>query len=114
MKLFNLVCATSLLIAGTASAADFVAADNSKATKVCMSVVKDNKIHLFHTIKENHLKKRVVEEKLHCNDMPVGKFAATYGFNKAADFLGVDNKVETSIKDIAKLDKKTIFVSGSK
>ncbi|MBR8844655.1 MULTISPECIES: DUF3718 domain-containing protein [Pseudoalteromonas] len=114
MKLLNLVCATSLLVVGTASAADFVAADDSRATKVCMSVVKDNRIHLFHTIKDNHLKKRVVEEKLHCNDMPIGKFAATYGFNKAADFLGVDSSTRTSIKDIAQVDQKTIFVSGSK
>ncbi|RXE84994.1 DUF3718 domain-containing protein [Pseudoalteromonas sp. A757] len=114
MKLFNLVCATSLLITGSVSAADFVAADNSRATQVCMSVVKNNKIHLHNTIKENHLRTRVVEEKLHCNDMPIGKFATTYGFNKAADFLGVDRSVETSIKDIAKIDQKTIFVSGSK
>lgn len=114
MKLFNLVCATSLLITGTASAADFAAADNSRATKVCMSVVKDNKIHLHNTIKENHLRKRAIEEKLHCNDMPIGKFAATYGFDQAADFLGVDSNVKTSIKDIAKVEQKTIFVSGSK
>ncbi|MEJ6475319.1 DUF3718 domain-containing protein [Pseudoalteromonas piscicida] len=115
MKLFNLLCATSFLIAGSATAAEFVPTDDSAATKVCMSVVKDNKLHLHTTIKRSRLDKRVIEDKLHCNDMPVGKFAAAYGFSKAARFLGVDQEMETSIRDIAKVDdSEAIFVSGSK
>ncbi|GEK09434.1 MULTISPECIES: DUF3718 domain-containing protein [Pseudoalteromonas] len=114
MKLFNLVCLTSLFAAASASAANFSPADDSVATKVCMSVVKDNKLHLHNTLKSSRLDKRIIEDKLHCNDLPVGEFAATYGFNTVAKYLGADENVKTSIKDIAKISDKTIHVSGSR
>ena len=49
MKLLNILFVSSIAFVGSALAADFVAADNSKATQVCMSVVKDNKFHLLNT-----------------------------------------------------------------
>ncbi|MEI5638535.1 MULTISPECIES: DUF3718 domain-containing protein [unclassified Pseudoalteromonas] len=113
MKLLNILFVSSIAFVGSVSAADFVAADNSRATQVCMSVVKDNKVHLLNTLRETHLNKREVKEKLHCNDIPVAKFAARYGFAQSAEYLGVTN-TKTSIQDIAMLPSSTLVISGSK
>lgn len=114
MKLLNILFVSSIAFVGSASAADFVAADNSKATQVCMSVVKNNKFHLLNTMSKTRLNKRVVQEKLLCNELPIAKFAATYGFNTSAQFLGIPENTKTSIQDIAMLPNSALVISGSK
>ncbi|WP_440055969.1 DUF3718 domain-containing protein [Pseudoalteromonas sp. T1lg65] len=113
MKLLLTAGAIALMTIGTASANEFVAADNSIATKICVAVTKDQKLTIASTLRDHRMPRNHITRKLHCNDMPVGKFAQVYGFNKSAEFFGVEPKTETRIRDIAKSDQPVV-IYGSK
>lgn len=111
----TLILGAASLTATTTQAAQFVAADNSPGTQVCMAVISNKPIKLSTTMRDVRMSKRIAVTKLHCNEMPLNQFAGTYGFNKTAKYLDLDTSAKTSIHDLAKLSDDTVFVvSGSK
>ncbi|WP_254911159.1 DUF3718 domain-containing protein [Pseudoalteromonas sp. A601] len=111
----TLLIGTATLTATTTQAAEFVAADNSPGTVVCMAVTSNKPITLSATLRDVRMSKKVAINKLHCNDMELGKFAGMHGFNKSAKYLNLDTTGKTSIHDLAKTNDSTILVvAGSK
>ncbi len=105
----------SALTATDASAAQFVAADNSVGTQACMAIASNKPLNVIGTMRDLRLNKRVMTEKLLCNDMPTIKFASTYGFHNSAKYLNFETATKTSIQDIANVaDDTVIIIAGSK
>ncbi|QMW13182.1 MULTISPECIES: DUF3718 domain-containing protein [Pseudoalteromonas] len=120
MNTLTLAFGTALIVGSSmtatdANAAQFVAADNSAGTQACMAIVSNKPINLAQTMRDLRLNKRVISDKLQCNDMSTAQFASTYGFNKSASYLNLEQQTKTSIQDIAKVSDNTVYViSGSK
>lgn len=111
----TLLLGTAAMTTTNTQAAEFVAADNSPSTQLCMAVVSNRPIQLYLTMKELRINKNITADKLHCNNMNMTQFADTYGFNKTAKYLGLETATGTSIQDLAKLEQQTILVvAGSK
>ncbi|ALO42301.1 hypothetical protein PP2015_1800 [Pseudoalteromonas phenolica] len=111
----TLILATSTLVSTNANATEFIAADNSIGTQLCMAVAKDDKLALSKTMKNVRIKKHSLVNKLTCNDLSVAKFAATYDLNNSAKFLNLDLNTVTTIRDLAaKREQKVLVVAGSK
>lgn len=103
------------LAATDASAAQFVAADNSVGTQACMAIASNKPLNVIGTMRDLRLSKRVMTEKLFCNDMPTNKFVSTYGLHNSAKYLNFDIATKTSIQDIANVSDDTVIViAGSK
>lgn len=121
MKTLATTLSTTLLIGAaaltttTTQAAEFIAADNSPGTQVCMAVISNKPITLSTTMRDVRMSKRIAVNKLRCNDMALDQFAGMYGFNKSAKYLNLDTSTKTSIHDLAKVNSDTtLVVSGSK
>lgn len=109
-----LILGSSLAVTD-ANAAQFVAADNSPGTQACMAIASNKPLNVSSTMRDLRLSKRVMTEKLLCNDMTTDKFANTYGFHNSAKYLNLDTATKTSIQDIAKASDDTVIViAGSK
>ncbi|MDP2634750.1 MULTISPECIES: DUF3718 domain-containing protein [unclassified Pseudoalteromonas] len=110
-----LLIGAATLASTTTQAAEFIAADNTPGTQVCMAVVANRPITLSTTMRDLRMNKNTAVNKLRCNDMQLAQFAGKYGFNKSAKFLNLDSSTKTSIQDLAKVNDDTILVvSGSK
>lgn len=111
----TLLIGAATLVSTTTQAAEFIAADNTPGTQVCMAVVANRPITLSTTMSDLRMSKKTAVNKLRCNDMQLAQFAGKYGFNKSAKFLNLDSSTKTSIQDLAKVNDDTILVvSGSK
>ncbi|MFC3031410.1 DUF3718 domain-containing protein [Pseudoalteromonas fenneropenaei] len=106
----SLLCLTATNVA----AQEFIAADDSVATRVCMAVASNRPLNLRLEMKEVGMRTVTVQKKLHCNEMPVAEFASVYNLNRTANFLHLDIGTETSIKDLAAHNLQPIMISGSK
>lgn len=105
----------SSLVATETNAAQFVAADGNVGTQACMAIASNKPLNVINTMRDLRLSKRVMTEKLQCNEMSTEKFASTYGFNKSASYLNFETTTKTSIQDIAKVSDDTVIViAGSK
>lgn len=118
MKLaLTLITATALFTANVHAdnSVTFIAADAEPGTEVCMAMTTNKPLKLLKKLKEYKLQKQTVKNKLYCNNMDLGTFAATYKLNKTAKFMRVSNPGVTTIQDIAQRNKKrVIYVSASK
>ncbi|GMM84521.1 hypothetical protein MTsN2n4_17480 [Pseudoalteromonas sp. MTN2-4] len=111
----TLILATSTFVATNANATEFTAADNSIGTQLCMAIAKDNKLALSKKMKDVHIKKHSLVNKLTCNDLSVANFTATYDLNNSAKILNLDLNTVTTIRDLAaKRDQKVLVVAGSR
>ena len=91
------------------------AADNSVGTQACMAIASNKPLNVIGTMRDLRLSKRVMTEKLFCNDMPTNKFVSTYGLHNSAKYLNFDIATKTSIQDIANVSDDTVIViAGSK
>ncbi|MBD1584571.1 DUF3718 domain-containing protein [Pseudoalteromonas sp. S16_S37] len=119
MKKLTTFCASATLlaglIAGTANAEQFIAADDTIETELCMAIARDNSFNLRKTMQERRVTLRVVKNVLACNNMATDKFIAKYGFKNSAHSLNLDFNTKTHIKDLSARNEvsKTIVVSGS-
>lgn len=106
--------ATSTFVTN-ANATEFVAADNTIGTKLCMAVAKDNRRALNNTMEKVRITKNTMTKKLTCNDLSLEKFAATYGLAQSARLLNLEINTSTSIRDLAAKHRSDVLVvSGSK
>ncbi|NOU49292.1 DUF3718 domain-containing protein [Pseudoalteromonas sp. JBTF-M23] len=119
MKKLTTFCASATLLAGllagTANAEQFVAADNTIETELCMAITENDSFNLRKTMKAHRIGLRVMQNELTCNNMSADKFIAVHGFDNSAHSLNVDLNTETHIKDLSARHEigKTIVVSGS-
>jgi hypothetical protein len=71
------------LMFGTISMANaqttLVSADDYVTSNICVAATAGSKIKLHKAIKEAGLTKRLVVEKVKCNQMPIVEFVAQYG-----------------------------------
>lgn len=92
-----------------------VAKDNSIATQLCVSAAAGSRIGMLIEIRDSGISKRVVTNKIHCNQEPLVTFVAKYGRNAEAmlDYL-VPNNTNVTIRDLAKNSSQTgtVVVSG--
>ncbi|MEZ7278546.1 DUF3718 domain-containing protein [Pseudoalteromonas sp. CO302Y] len=104
----------SSVITFDTNAAQFVAADDSPGTQTCMAIASNNRLDLVHKMRDLGINRRVISDKLLCNNMSTAKFASIYGFNKTAKYLKLES-TQTSIHDLAKTaDDTVIVIAGSK
>jgi len=112
-----LTSAVILLTAATSSANEFVAADTSVATQLCMAVASNHKLTLRKEIREHNISRPILANRLACNDMPISTFASRYNLENSANFLNINTATSTHIKDLSVSISNSaapITVSGSK
>lgn len=99
-----------------ANATEFVAADESIGTQICMAIASNKRTTLKNTMASHKVTHYTIKNKLTCNDMSVATFANTYNLNRTASQLHFDLNTLTSIRDLSARAPKpsTIIVSGSK
>lgn len=116
MKLLatTLISATLLVSANASADTQFVAADNSPGTKLCMAFASNSPLKMNKALKRYRVNKFTIDDKLQCNDLSLAKFASSYGLNRTGKFMNLEVSTSTSIRDLAMLSNKTIYVSGSK
>ncbi|AZZ98370.1 DUF3718 domain-containing protein [Pseudoalteromonas sp. R3] len=108
-----LLLATSL--SANAGGVEFVGTDNSIATQLCIAVGANHRLTLLNELNAHHISRKVVTDKLTCNDLSVAQFAKKFNLHKSAQLLNIDSTTDTSIRDIAMSEQhKTIAVYGSK
>ncbi|MCF2909293.1 DUF3718 domain-containing protein [Pseudoalteromonas sp. DL2-H2.2] len=113
LLLSPLLLATSL--SATAGNVEFVAADNSVATQLCVAVGTNHRLTLIKELQDHRISRAIVADKLVCNDMTVPQFAKKFALHKTARLLKIDFTTDTSIRDIAMTDsKQAVVVSGSR
>lgn len=132
MKLFKPACilvAASLSYSASAADYNFVAADDSRATKICMSAVKNDPkelkklaMTLERNTKLTNGKLRVVARGQNCNDMNIVHFASKYGAEKTTKLLAkyltpsvtVRKEIAQNLIDAKQqTGTKTVVISGS-
>lgn len=118
MKLSVTIAAAALITSLNVNAESnytFVAADNHPGTQLCMAMTTNKAMKMNNALKLHRLNKRHVVNTLECNNMSLDKFASVYNLDKTGRFLNVSPNTRTSIRDIAKSDKKrVIYVSASR
>lgn len=87
------------LIANTAMAATkYVAADDSRESRICVSAAMDAPIRFHSTVEASGIKLRTVAKQVTCNDVGIGQFAASAGnarnAKKLLKFYSGDGRVE--------------------
>ncbi|ESP92538.1 MULTISPECIES: DUF3718 domain-containing protein [Pseudoalteromonas] len=106
---------TALVSVSNAHAVEFVAADDSHATELCMAFASDRPHIMLKAMRGQHTAKVRITNKLECNDMNLSEFAHMYSLTRTAKFMKIDIETETSIKDIAQTESTLpVVLSGSK
>lgn len=96
----------SLSLVATANAANVVAKDDSRATKLCVTAAQGNRAAMHNAIKTSGYSKRFIVNNIKCNDQNFGDFVAQYGKSPEAMNKTLTNPRSTqrvSITDLAKL-----------
>lgn len=110
-------------LALNASAATYVAADNSAESKLCVTAATANKMRMHNevrTFRANTSKGtigksyRLIANQLYCNGVDIAEFAASAGNQQVADKLMKYRDNDVQIRDIAKISHGTVVVGGSK
>ena len=118
MNTFKTALCTTLIIGSAAlaapvSATQFVAADSTPGTQICMAVASNKAYVLRKTQQSLNVKKSIISNKLTCNNLPMGDFVARYNLDKSANYLNIESSTRTSIKDLAKVSSTEIIVISS-
>jgi len=96
----------SLATIGMANAATVVAADNSVTTKLCVAAAQGSKIRMHIAVKDSHLSKSFIVDKIQCNDKSFLSFVAQYAKNpEKITYLLTNGKVKgkVNISDLTSL-----------
>ncbi|MBW4965553.1 MULTISPECIES: DUF3718 domain-containing protein [unclassified Pseudoalteromonas] len=103
----------SAALAAPVSAAQFVAADSTPGTQICMAVA-SNKAYVLRKAQQSlNVKKSIISNKLTCNNLPMGDFVARYNLDKSANYLNIESNTRTSIKDLANVSLPDVVVISS-
>ena len=132
MKIFKPVClivASSFAFSASASEYNFVAADNTIGTKLCMSAVENNVKHLRKYANKLERNTKVVNQKIrivarnqNCNGENIVHFASKYGAKDTTKLMAKYLTPSVTVKEeIAqnleaaqqRNESKTIVISGS-
>ncbi|KZN39708.1 DUF3718 domain-containing protein [Pseudoalteromonas luteoviolacea] len=112
---------TAVALVGLASTAhqtqavEFVAADDSIATNLCMAFASNRPHIMLEELRGKQSLKKNIANKLHCNDMDLEEFAETYSLTRNAKFMNIELDTKTSIKDLTtQKAPATVVLSGSK
>ncbi|MCF2859530.1 DUF3718 domain-containing protein [Pseudoalteromonas sp. SMS1] len=98
-----------------AQALEFIAADDSMATKLCLAFASNRPHVMLEELRGNHALKKNIANKLHCNDMDLEEFAEAYSLTRNAKFMNIELDTKTSIKDLTTQNTPaTVVLSGSK
>ncbi|KZN30184.1 DUF3718 domain-containing protein [Pseudoalteromonas luteoviolacea] len=102
--------------ANQAEAVEFVAADDSLATHLCLAFASNRPHVMLEELRGKQSLKKNIANKLHCNDMDLREFAETYSLTRNAKFMNIELDTKTSIKDLSaqKNAPATVVLSGSK
>ncbi|MEO2266060.1 DUF3718 domain-containing protein [Pseudoalteromonas pernae] len=106
-----LTSAGALLLSGLSMQAsaqsEFVAADGTLGTQLCMAVSSNSRHQLTKIMSETGANSKIFKNKLQCNNLSVREFASLYGFERSLQTLRITPLTQTSIHDLA-------FVHGTK
>ena len=117
LKLISAIIAMGFTVSSNANNYQFVAADNSIETKICVAAVTNNKQALKRKIRMSGIRVRSIARSLMCNDQIVANFA--YMYNASETFAYLDrytpkkfksNRPSVTIQDIAAIHGKTTVV----
>ncbi|SHI04381.1 DUF3718 domain-containing protein [Ferrimonas marina] len=112
----TLLLASAVLMTTTVGATEFVAADNSRETKLCMAAATANTLQMNVAIDRSGYKLQSIARGIACNDEPINFFAARYNDDqRVVDRLNRHSrtKAKVNITDLARNENKTIIIGGS-
>ncbi|WP_192954692.1 DUF3718 domain-containing protein [Gallaecimonas mangrovi] len=116
MKALPLVLLAGALTS-TAALADnsqFVAANNTPETQLCIKAATATPIQMLMAVQESRFSYRQLANSLKCNDVAVGRFAKAAGNDRVAyQFLRRMSR-SVQVTDMVALNSGTIEVKGSR
>ncbi|MDP4982258.1 DUF3718 domain-containing protein [Pseudoalteromonas tunicata] len=115
-KSLLVVAACSFLVSLNAQAAAdrFIAANNSKETRICMATASNRPIALIVALKEQSMSRKSANQYIRCNDIPLAVFARVYELDKTGHYLKYENVSSTYIKDITMTAGDSVVIAGSR
>ncbi|MBQ4852603.1 DUF3718 domain-containing protein [Pseudoalteromonas sp. MMG012] len=118
MNVITVLSSAAILLASSSSLAhEFIAADNTPATQLCMAVASNHKLTLRKEVREHNISRPVLTNRLACNNMSIDTFATLYNLENSANFLNIDMTTSTHIRDLSASinnTQTTLVISGSK
>ena len=118
MKKFQIVsCAVLLVLTATtaAHAVEYVAADDSPASKLCVSAAMDRPIKFLVEMRDTGVSKRYAANQITCNGTNITSFAQQAGNDGNYNMLNHHRRGHVEISDLAQVPAATeavIQVSG--
>ncbi|GAA5186660.1 DUF3718 domain-containing protein [Ferrimonas gelatinilytica] len=111
----SVIFASVLLASGAVTATEFVAADNTRETKLCMAAATGTPLKMMTTIKYSGYDDRSVARGIACNDEPINFFAARYNddervVNRLNRFART--KANVNIIDLSQNQSGTLVIGG--
>ena len=100
MRTLLFICCV-LTSSAVAAQTQYVAADQSRETALCISAATDKKADFKQELKYNRVGAAVAANKLVCNDMPVASFAFQAGNTAVYQHLKKYVRGHVDIQDIA-------------
>lgn len=101
MRIFTLIACCVVSSAVLAAEPQFVAADPSMETALCISAATSNRLDFKQDLQYNRVRVAVAANKLVCNDLPVASFAFQAGNTAVYQHLKKYVKGHVDIQDIA-------------
>lgn len=118
MTTLKLTMAAALLTMGMsqANAGDYMAADDTKESRLCVSVAQDSKIGLHVKVRDyrsgmTNSNFKFIANNLYCNGENVVDFARNAGNDAIAEKLSKLRKGDVDIRDIAMLNSGHVVVA---
>ena len=120
MKTLTATLLTVLALSSTAAVAgdmNYQAADNSKASELCVTAATGSPIQLLVTVRDYHQTNGVfggfkwIANNVTCNGQYIGEFAKQAGNEHAADQFMKFNRGSVQIRDIAFVDRGTVILN---
>ncbi len=113
MRIFTFIVCCIVTSASVAAEPQYVAADSSMETALCISAATSDRLDFKQDLQHNRIRPAVVANKLQCNDQPVANFALQAGNTAVYQHLKKYVKGHVDIQDIAAgANKGTVRVHG--
>ncbi|WP_430455176.1 DUF3718 domain-containing protein [Rheinheimera sp.] len=113
MRIFTFIVCCIVTSASVAAEPQYVAADSSMETALCISAATSDRLDFKQDLQHNRMRPVVAANKLQCNDLPVASFALQAGNTAVYQHLKKYVKGHVDIQDIAAVPgQSTVVVRG--
>lgn len=114
MKILATSLIAATLFASTNVSADshFIAANDSPATALCMAFASNKPLKMKKSLDHYNLHKNQIK-KLSCNQLSLKDFSSRYGLTRTGNYLNLEVRTSTSIRDLAMNASAPMMITGS-